>query len=54
MGIKIETIESEEQYNEFKNYIDELYNLYRMNPQADVILNYINEIKVETKKWENK
>ena len=54
MGLQIITIETQEQYQEYINYINQLHNLLLMNPTAIHILELINQIRIETKIWENK
>lgn len=54
MGIEIKTISTKKQYNELKTYYDEIYNLYRMNPQNVELLTLCNKVKAEINIWENK
>jgi len=53
MGLQIKLIETEEQYNNFKNYYSEIYNLYIMNPNVMDLLSLANNIKAEIIKWEH-
>lgn len=54
MGLQIETITNETEYNEYKDYYNSIYELYRQNPHIEDLLNILNEIKEQINIWENK
>ena len=54
MGLQIEPIENEEQYDEYVNYLVELHNLLEMNPQAVHLITMIADIRTKVKEWDNR
>lgn len=54
MGLQIKLIESEEQYDEYVSYINELHNLLSMNPDAVHLITMIDDIRTKVKEWDNR